>query len=708
MKKIFLLTFSIVFSEHLLAQQNFNCISHEVFSKQMIDNKEFKKNQAQLEKETEAFLQNTARTNAATYIIPIVFHVIHTGGAGNISDAQIIDQVNILNKEFNRQQADTILTPTAFLPLTAKFNVEFRLAKIDPTGNCTNGIDRVYSSLATCSYQWDAVKAVSYWPSNKYLNIWLIESMRYPGTPGCNGGGYSAFPGGAPNLDGIVMRSDLIGSIGTAQTTTWGNWRGRYLIHELGHWFNLRHIWGDANCGDDFISDTPPHVFSNSGCPNFPHRANNSCGSNSNGEMYTNYMDYTDGTCLNMFSAGQVAVMTAAINSNVSSRNNLWSSTNLIATGIADPYIYPPSCLANPAILPFTTTVVCLSDSVRLIDYSSGGLSTSRTWSVPGGSASGLGDSIIKVKYNSPGLYNVSLTKNYLSNTKTTVFNDRILVMDDAANSNYIFPIYDSFEDSTAFKRDWINLSRDNDGNKWQLTNSTSYFGDYCVGIRNFNQVAPLIDELISPTYDLTYTDSVKLNFKLHFAGRISENFDRLQILISNNCGKKWNSIYSKTAAGVGPLKTVPGFVTSSFTPAVTSDEWRNEEVIIPNNWSNGKVNFRFVFTSGSGNNIFIDDLNITGKNTVGIKENTVDNLFSVFPNPATNFIHVKNTHQVILTEKIFISDILGKVCIEKTIHKKEPLTVDISHLKNGVYFITIQDNKGVIYNSKFIKQASE
>src|SRR6185369_9812644 len=101
---------------------------------------------------------------------------------------------------------------------------------------------------------------------------WITQVMHYSGTPDCVGGGYATFPGGNPLLDGINIRGDLISNIGTAATNgSWGNFKGRYLIHELGHWFNLRHIWGDATCGNDQVGDTPPAVASNSGCPLFPH-----------------------------------------------------------------------------------------------------------------------------------------------------------------------------------------------------------------------------------------------------------------------------------------------------------------------------------------------------------------------------------------------------------------------------------------------------
>ena len=703
-----------VFKLH--AQNPFNCLSHQVFEELMKSDPIFRNNQEQLEKETQTYLKNKqvskSTSAASTYVVPVVFHVIYSTQTGNISEAQILDQVDILNKEFKRQQADTILTPTAFLPLSAPFDVEFRLATIDPFGNCTNGINRVYSTLSNCSFYNDGVKALSYWPSNKYLNIWVVQTMHYDGSLNCNGGGYARFPGGAASVDGVNIRGDLIGSIGTAATNSgWGNFKGRYLIHELGHWFNLRHIWGDANCGNDLVADTPPHVFSNSGCPNFPHNPNSNClGSNANGEMFTNYMDYTNGNCLNMFSAGQVARMTAAITSPVSGRNNLWSANNLLSTGTADPYIYPSACVAVPAILPSETAVICIGDSVKLTDYSYGGLSTSRQWNVPGGNAQNLTDSIIYVKYAAAGLYDVALTKNYLSSSKTTTFTERVLVLNGNANLNYGFPFSDDFENSFLFDTDWSVLDKDNDGSSWELTNSTSYSGNNCVGIANFNKPAPISEELISPSYDLIALNSPTLTFRLHYAGRVTGNYDKLQVFISNNCGKTWNSIYQKTATS--GLKTVATNITNSYTPAIASSEWRLEQANIMNLWAGGVVNFKFVFTSGGGNNIFIDDINIGGVNTTGINEEFILKKMELFPNPTQDLLTLKYNLTKPANLEVEVTDLSGRVCLirkpEKVYPGENTSSFDFSSLSNGVYFITLKHENGTTQSAKFIKQSFE
>lgn len=712
MKNI-LITTPLLFAFLISKGQNaFNCFSHEVYEQQLKSDPQFKKNQEQLELETKMLVNSMSLNKAAaapSYTIPVVFHVIHTGGAGNISSAQIMDQITILNKEFKRLQADAALTPPAFQPVAAPFDVEFRLATKDPNGNCTNGINRIYSTLSDCSFGKEDPKSLSYWPSNKYLNIWIVQAMHY-GNLDCGGGGFASFPGGAPNIDGVIIRGDLISNIGTAVTNTgWGNFKGRYLMHELGHWFNLRHIWGDAVCGDDQVSDTPPAVFSNSNCPSFPYNANNNCGSGPNGEMFMNYMDYTNGPCLNMFSAGQVTRMTACINSNVSGRSNLWSNSNLIATGTNDPYVYPINCAAVPEMLPYDVITACVGDSVKFTDNSYGGKGTSRLWDFNGEPASSLTDSIVRVAFSAPGIYSPSLSKTYLGSTKTTTFTNKVHILNNSPNVNYVVPFKDSLEDVFGFDNDWVIVNRDNDGTTWTYNTSTGYSPSNCASLLNFGKKAPLIDDIITPGYDMRFVENPTMNFRLHFAGRATTNLDKLQIFISVDCGN-WVSIYTKTATG--GLRTVNTNFATSHIPIAESNEWRKETLNIFPFVPAGFVRFKFSFTSGGGNNIFIDDINIGGTNSVGVTKNSLFNDVSVYPNPASDKINFKFTLEDKNPITIEILDLTGRKCVtqkvEKIAEKENYASLNVESLNPGVYLITVKQNSGTIFTNKFIKLATE
>lgn len=263
---------------------------------------------------------NTARliTPNATIIIPVVVHVLHRGevvGVGrNISDAQVQSQIAVLNEDFRRLNADRVNTPAAFQPVAGDPNFEFRLACIDPNGNATIGITRTFAganqfqplnnvnSDGSINEQATGIKFTAQggrdaWATDRYLNIWVCDM-------GAGLIGYGQFPDEypvKPTTDGVVMLFNAFGRVGNLLP---GLNQGRVCVHEIGHWLNLRHIWGDATCGDDLVNDTPQQETSNGGCPAFPHFSN--CGGNSaNGDMYMNYMDLTNNGCMNIYTRGQ-------------------------------------------------------------------------------------------------------------------------------------------------------------------------------------------------------------------------------------------------------------------------------------------------------------------------------------------------------------------------------------------------------------------
>lgn len=267
-----------------------------------------KKNDTALEahmQEIENFTQGYLKNNSANHVmstvnIPVVVHVIYNTSSQNITDAQIQSQIDVLNEDFQRTNADKINTPSVFSNVAANSEITFCLATINPSGAPTTGITRTSTSKISFTSD-DAVKYTSSggkdaWPAGKYLNLWV-----------CNLGGgllgYAQFPGGASATDGVVINYQYFGRNGSALAPY--N-KGRTGTHEVGHWLNLRHIWGDASCGNDYVADTPVQQTSNYGCPSFPH---STCSNGSNGDMFMNYMDYTDDACMNMFSLGQKSRM---------------------------------------------------------------------------------------------------------------------------------------------------------------------------------------------------------------------------------------------------------------------------------------------------------------------------------------------------------------------------------------------------------------
>jgi Pregnancy-associated plasma protein-A len=241
--------------------------------------------------------------------IPVVVHVVWKTAAQNISDAQIQSQIDVLNRDYRKTNPDVSSVPAAFAALAADARVEFELATQDPTGAATNGILRTNTTTDTFSDD-DSVKAgasggADAWPADKYLNIWVCQ---------LGGGllGYAHFPGGAAATDGVVILHSAFGTSGTAAAPF--N-LGRSATHEIGHWLNLRHIWGDdgTGCnGSDFVDDTPNAAGPNYGTPAFPHVT---CNNGPNGDMFMNYMDYVDDAAMFMFTQGQVTRMQACLDS---------------------------------------------------------------------------------------------------------------------------------------------------------------------------------------------------------------------------------------------------------------------------------------------------------------------------------------------------------------------------------------------------------
>lgn len=231
--------------------------------------------------------------------IPVVFHVVHNTATQNISEAQIDSQITVLNQDFRRANPDIVQVPAVWQGIAADTQIEFHRATEDPNGNPTNGVTRTQTNVT--AFTDDAVKfgaqgGADAWPSDRYLNVWVCQ---------LGGGllGYAQFPGGPAATDGVVITHTGFGTTGTAAAPFDG---GRTATHEIGHWLDLFHIWGDdgTGCsGSDQVADTPNQAGPNSGCPTFPSLT---CDNGPNGDMWMNYMDYTDDACMFMFTQGQI------------------------------------------------------------------------------------------------------------------------------------------------------------------------------------------------------------------------------------------------------------------------------------------------------------------------------------------------------------------------------------------------------------------
>jgi hypothetical protein len=269
----------------------------------------FRANMLALEHATQSRLRSAAVARTAPYKITVVVHVVHNRSTPSekISVAQVNSEIAVLNRDYRASNPDKSKTPAVFSGLVADPMIEFALATKDPDGRATNGITYTETDQTAFSDRGNPVKAkatggIPPWDTKKYLNIWVCT---------LEGGllGYAQFPGGPPKTDGVVILNTAFGTSGSA-TAPFN--LGRSATHEIGHFLNLRHIWGDLpNCnGDDLVDDTPGAEAPNFGKPTWPHI---SCNNGPNGDMFMNYMDYVDDDSMFMFTPGQIARMHATL-----------------------------------------------------------------------------------------------------------------------------------------------------------------------------------------------------------------------------------------------------------------------------------------------------------------------------------------------------------------------------------------------------------
>lgn len=288
-----------------MASRKRSCGTMPVHRRLLTESARYRKARDALENQTLTF-RRSGRIETTSALIPVVVHVVHHDDTDLVGMGQIESQIDALNRDFHKLNGDLDTVPEVWRPIIGRTELQFALADRNPLGVVTDGVTVTRTALGSFADD-DAVKADATggsqpWPSERYLNIWV-----------CNLGdllGYAQFPGGPPNTDGVVIDYRAFGTSGTAQAPF--N-LGRTATHEVGHWLNLFHIWGDdgTGCGGtDYVDDTPNQGGPNTGLPKFPKL---SCPGEAYGDMFMNFMDYTDDAGMVMFTDGQTQRMAAAI-----------------------------------------------------------------------------------------------------------------------------------------------------------------------------------------------------------------------------------------------------------------------------------------------------------------------------------------------------------------------------------------------------------
>lgn len=620
------------------------------------------------------------RESQVIYIIPIVFHIVHMNGVENISDAQVFSAVEVLNRDYNKLNPDTASVVSAFSGNVANVGFEFRLAQKDALGNCTKGITRTYS-INTWDGGYDAVDDVNRnlnnsstntnnvrFPRDMYLNVWVLKDLG-------DAAGYTNTPSGwtPSKYDGIWLQHSYCGNIGTANYTT-----SRALTHEIGHWMNLSHVWGNTNepgvsCGDDNVSDTPVTKgwstcnLTGKTCTSDPSPVDN----------VQNFMEYS--YCSRMFTNGQKTRMIAAINSSTGQRNELWQTANLNATGVNQT---PALCAAD-----FTSDriVICEGESVDFTDYSYSD-ANGWNWTFTGGTPASSTSQNPTVSYATAGTYAVTLTATDGTSNDTETKNAYITVLPAIGKTA---PFTEDFEAVSSIpNNDWM-VDNPDGGYGWNLITTTGYSGTKSLKLQSASITSGHIDEFMSNTIDLSGMSSVLVTFKYSFVQKNASNSDILKVYVSNDCGESWTLRKQISSANL----STGGIQLSQFTPSSTS-QWAESQITnISASYLTDNFRIKWSFESGGGNNLYIDDINISW--ALSTDELTADFGLSAYPNP----LDEQTTLQFNLTNEtnvdLSIYDVIGKnimnVAKGNLGSGAHSYTIDASELNAGVYFVKLK-----------------
>ena len=796
---LLLLIFSIC--SFVSFSQHHNCGSHDGYLEEQKNKfpqfyKSIEDKNIQLEEQNTKLLSKISpdQKSSEKKIIPVVVHVIHNFGSENVTDAQVHDAIRVLNENINGQDPQFVSrTPDVFAAVVGKPNLEFRLATKDPQGNPTSGINRIQSEMTQVQNPRDQVKAMSYWNSYQYLNIWVVKSL-----PTENGGvllGYAQFPfSGSMSTDGVAIIANQFAS--TSSST---------LTHEVGHWLGLRHVWGDAVCGDDGVADTPPQRYSNGFGDNpgplpttnsFPYHVglqNQGCIADSlnwAGEMFMNYMDYTDDQYCTMFSEGQVDVFNITLDGEdggLGFREYMWQEENLIATG-TDEGALPPTCNKQADFQEgFGNTSVCLGEEVWFKSNKSmfGSSITSVLWDLDDGNTSSVENNYLHT-YNQAGVYNVSLTINY--NEETQVTSDNLSALDlssatsydstitqiivqgsqaelNAMNASNItthpidsLGIYFGLEGTTFYRgyvdkvtytayynnscsstkvkeafisvnpttatnsassysygfenaddlvNDWRVVSANENPSEWAFNTSSMSSWEWfngnnnsCVMMSSKDGSSLTVENLISPSYNLSAYSKPAIKFKYTGAAVNTFPTNEVSVYYTTDCGNNWAFLGKLTNLHVARA----GLYTSNYAP---NGDWQ-DTVMTKNALKNDNVQFKFEYSNnGASNNFYLDDIEIGEEDNL-LKDN-IEPLtrINVFPNPSLGDVNIVVSNVKDRNLTVTLVDILGnevKNVFEGQAYQNNiQITTNLNSLDKGIYFINVLDGNTILNIDKLI-----
>lgn len=688
--------YSILFSLNiaLIAQNNIinnePCATTQQFKESIKNNPALKES---VDKQIQNYLNTKTQFIAqrTTTIIPVVFHVIHQGGAENLPDSQIINQINILNECFANNDPQKNNRPAYFNGLAGNVAIEFRLARKDPQGRCTNGINRIYSTLTNTNT--GLTKGLIHWNSRKYLNIYIVQNI----SGSSNTLAYSSLPeqlvGEAVN-DGIAIEANVVGNTDNRNYAQANYRKGKTLVHEVGHWLGLGHIWQDYagnadECGNDNINDTPVQFGPPFGCPSYPFNQAATlatCGVNNapHGEMFMNYMNYVEDSCMNLFSLDQTTRINWVLN-NI--RTEIWSASNLIATGTDMPQ---PACLNGNVTAYFqkNKSLVCEGTSVTFTDFSYGSKISSRQWFFTGATPSTSTDSLVTVTYNTLGSFSVKLVVTDTSSNTDTLFLDSLIHVKAPISINNT-GFFEDFQNATTYPLNWSVGSTFPPLN-WELNTNVGYNSSSSIFLNNHANVFDAEEEIVSSRMDISQVINPKLQFYVSFARFDAGSLGILRVFGTNTCGNTWTQLWAKSASGLATTADNGGV----FAPTQAS-EWRLETVNIPASLiASPNFQLKFYYKANGGNNLYLDNINILPGALVNIQENNTSSV-NLYPNPITegNFTISHNLNN----PTIVVYNTLGELVPVKYTTTENTINVTVNGITKGIYIVKLESKNTVI-----------
>jgi hypothetical protein len=691
MKKTLLLV--VAFAMAMVFQVNAQvrkCAADDLHKVKMANNPEYAKNQQNLERLTEKYIADVkaGRVSGGNVVIPCIVHVVYANSQENISTAQVQSQIDRLNDDFSATNSDYNQTPSIFTSVRSGDNgIRFELLET-----------KRYSNSRSTWGTSDLVKS-TYPPIEpaRILNMWVAD---------IGGGilGYAQFPNDTPATDGVVMSPQYFGdaSKGSGFYLSAPFNLGRTATHEVGHWLNLRHIWGDGGCSqDDFVSDTPVAGQSNGGCP----AANTNTCSGGESDMFMNYMDYVDDACMFMFSAGQKSRMNATF-SNGGGREGF----------LLDP-VYNPgggsgggggsACTGGVSSFPYSESFE--SGTGAWSQGSGDNLNwTRRSGSTPssttGPSSASAGSNYMYVEASSP---------NYPS--KVTYFESPCFDLSSATSATFTFKYHMyganmgslKLEASTNNGSSWTSVftKSGDQGNSWKSgsVNLASYTGD-AVKLR-------FVGTTGSGWRSDIAVDDVKLTTAGGGGGGGSTTSTLALTLVTDNYGSEtaWtlkNSSGTTVASGsgYGNNQTINRSYTlpnGCYTFSIT-DEYGDGICCSYGNgsytWKEGSTTKATggSFGSGESKTICIGTSNREAGSAISLTSD-----FLIFPNPASDILNIRM--ESVEGTKVQVYNVSGQLVREAILSNSKP-SINVAGLKQGVYILKAVNGEST-FTKRFVKQ---